>query len=46
LGEGFTSSLDQPVLIAPTSKDQCKSGGWKAFPQFKTQGQCVSSVRS
>jgi hypothetical protein len=44
LTENFTSSLAQPVLIAPTSKDQCKHGGWKAFPQFKNQGRCVSSV--
>jgi hypothetical protein len=46
LGEGFTSSLAQPVLIAPTTKDQCKNNGWKAFPQFKNQGQCVSSLES
>jgi hypothetical protein len=31
---------------APTSKDQCKNGGWKAFPQFKNQGECVSFVAS
>jgi hypothetical protein len=30
----------------PTSKDQCKHGGWKTFtnPSFKNQGQCVSFV--
>lgn len=28
----------------PTSKDQCKNGGWRNFPQFKNQGDCVSSV--
>src|SRR5205814_1086653 len=28
---------------APTSKDQCKNNGWKAFPQFKSQGQCEKS---
>jgi hypothetical protein len=28
----------------PTSKGQCKHGGWKTFtnPSFKNQGQCVS----
>ncbi|MGH3266500.1 MAG: hypothetical protein ACRDNS_31430 [Trebonia sp.] len=28
----------------PTSKQQCKRGGWKSFtsPTFKNQGQCVS----
>jgi hypothetical protein len=46
LGENFTSSLTQPVLIAPTSKDECKNNGWKNFPQFKNQGQCVSFVVS
>jgi hypothetical protein len=44
LTESFTSSLTQPVLIVPTSKDQCKDGGWQNFPQFKNQGQCVSFV--
>ena len=44
LAEDFTSSLAAPVLIAPTNKDQCKNNGWKAFPQFKNQGQCVSFV--
>jgi hypothetical protein len=44
LTESFTSSLTAPVLIAPTTKGQCKHGGWKAFPQFKNQGRCVSFV--
>jgi hypothetical protein len=46
LTETFASSLAQPVPIAPTSKDQCKNDGWKAFPQFKNQGECVSFVQS
>jgi hypothetical protein len=31
------------VLQGPTSKAQCKKGGWKTFrnPSFKNQGQCV-----
>jgi hypothetical protein len=30
----------------PTSKDQCKNGGWETFtnPAFKNQGDCVSFV--
>jgi YVTN family beta-propeller protein len=28
----------------PTSKDQCKNGGWGAFPAFANQGQCVAFV--
>ena len=30
----------------PTSKAECKHGGWKNFPQFKNQGQCVRFVNS
>jgi hypothetical protein len=26
----------------PTSKDQCKNGGWRTFGVFKNQGDCVS----
>jgi hypothetical protein len=34
------------VLQAPTSKQQCKKGGWRQFrnPSFKNQGQCVKFV--
>ena len=46
LTESFTSSLAAPVLIEPNSKDQCKNNGWRNFPQFKNQGQCVSFVES
>jgi hypothetical protein len=28
LTESFTSSLTAPVLIVPTTKAQCKKGGW------------------
>jgi hypothetical protein len=28
----------------PTSKDQCKNGGWQSFGVFKNQGDCVSFV--
>jgi hypothetical protein len=28
----------------PTSKDQCKNGGWASFSGFKNQGDCVSYV--
>jgi hypothetical protein len=33
-----------PVVTGPTTKAQCKKGGWKSFssPSFKNQGQCVS----
>ena len=29
---------------SPTSKDQCKKGGYKHFG-FKNQGQCISSLQ-
>ena len=32
--------VDAPPL--PTSKEQCKDGGWRAFATFKNQGDCVS----
>jgi hypothetical protein len=28
----------------PTSKDQCKNGGWRNYPGFRNQGDCVSFV--
>ena len=41
---------DSPFGVAvtpaqvPASKDQCKNGGWRNFPQFKNQGQCIAFV--
>ena len=32
------------VQPLPTSKAQCKNGGWSSFPGFKNQGDCVSFV--
>jgi hypothetical protein len=34
--------VDAPPL--PTSKEQCRLGGWRNFPGFKNQGDCVSFV--
>jgi hypothetical protein len=28
----------------PTSKAQCEHGGWKNYPQFQNQGDCVAFV--
>jgi hypothetical protein len=28
----------------PASRQQCKNGGWRNFPQFKDQGQCIAFV--
>ena len=43
-GHGGLVVVDaQPPL--PTSKDQCKNGGWRQFgSMFKNQGQCVAFV--
>jgi hypothetical protein len=42
LTNGRAVIFDAPPL--PMSKDQCKDGGWRNFPQFKNQGDCVSFV--
>jgi hypothetical protein len=34
--------VDAPAL--PTSRDQCKNGGWRNFPGFTNQGACVRFV--
>ena len=34
--------IDTPAV--PTTKDQCKDGGWRNFPGFRNQGDCVSFV--
>jgi hypothetical protein len=31
-------------LALPTSKGQCKKDGWRDYPQFKNEGDCVSFV--
>jgi hypothetical protein len=42
-------ALGKPYILSrgptrPTSKGQCKNGGWKAYRVFKNQGDCVSFV--
>jgi hypothetical protein len=32
------------VLLPPSTKGQCKKGGWRGFEVFKNQGDCVSWV--
>ena len=38
--------VEEPVVGPPTSKDQCKNGGWEDFnnPSFRNQGQCIKYV--
>ena len=42
----FNGPTQVPVAGSPTSKAQCKHGGWRTFtsPSFKNQGRCVSWV--
>jgi hypothetical protein len=45
LGFGFlVDGLSLSSSLVPTSKDQCKNGGWQTFdnPTFKNQGECVA----
>lgn len=39
---------EEPEPTGPTTKDECKKGGWQTFsdPSFKNQGQCVSHVQN
>jgi hypothetical protein len=46
-GEPSDGSYDIVVtdtVSRPTTKDQCKNGGWKSYGVFKNQGDCVSYV--
>ena len=40
----FNGQSQVTLTGGPTSKKQCKHGGWRSFtsPSFKNQGQCVS----
>ena len=42
----FEITASAALVAPPTSKDQCKNGGWQKFnnPSFANQGGCVSYV--
>jgi 6-phosphogluconolactonase len=42
-GDGIGIAIASPRSF-PTSKDQCKKGGWRNFGMFRNQGDCVSFV--
>jgi DNA-binding beta-propeller fold protein YncE len=46
-GAGFTTAIAvTPKPRVPTTKGQCKNGGWRQFGiRFKNQGQCVAFVQ-
>ena len=33
------------IPVLPTTKSQCKKGGWRSFDRFKNQGQCIRFVK-
>jgi hypothetical protein len=40
-------TLTQSLFVdcsTPASKEECKNGGWRNFPQFENQGQCIAFV--
>jgi hypothetical protein len=43
---GFIHTLGTVQIgnCSPTSKEQCKNGGWRNFPQFTNEGQCIKFV--
>lgn len=41
----FQSDLESPVQLLPTTKAQCRNGGWRNYGVFTNQGDCVSFVR-
>lgn len=45
---GVTTFDFEPEPMLPTSKDDCKNGGWMTFvnPSFKNQGQCIAKTAS
>ncbi len=43
-GEFLPQGTLQIGNCPPTSKAQCKNGGWRNFPEFKDQGQCITFV--
>jgi hypothetical protein len=42
----FMAGTPPTCVAGPTSKQQCKKGGWRLFrdPSFKNQGQCIKYV--
>ena len=47
VSENEQPSGDVTVVDAepfPVTRDQCKNGGWRSYPGFRNQGDCVSFV--
>ena len=44
VGDASATASFTMASLLPTSKAQCKNGGWKTYTVFKNQGDCVSFV--
>jgi len=36
----------QPPDPVPTSVEDCQNGGWRDFPQFQSEAECIDFVNS
>ena len=36
----------QPPDPVPTSVEQCQNGGWRNFPQFQSEEECIDFVNN
>jgi hypothetical protein len=45
LPAGLIDGSIQIGNCTPASKEQCKTGGWRNFPQFQNEGQCIKFVQ-
>jgi DNA-binding beta-propeller fold protein YncE len=43
-GQGPWGVAVTPAPQVPAEKHQCKKGGWRSFPAFRNQGQCMAFV--
>lgn len=43
-GQGPWGVAVTPAPRVPAEKHQCKKGGWRSFPRFRNQGQCIAFV--
>jgi hypothetical protein len=41
---GGTLTVWTVMPVGPTTKDQCRNGGWTNFPAFHNQGECITYV--
>jgi Flp pilus assembly pilin Flp len=42
----MNSAPMQPPDPVPTSVEQCQNGGWRNFPQFQSEAECINFVNN